>query len=115
MSTSRDKDSSSLFSWDKDMNRCIPLCPFVGNNWLQLSGLGGGTGRGPGGNEGVSSPVGAVLPCHPGTGLQSPWETARWGEQEEYLGLQMAIGKATRAWASVLRTAPSRTRWNISL
>lgn len=73
MSTSRDKDSSSLFSWDKDMNRCIPLCPFVGNNWLQLSGLGGGTGRGPGGNEGVSSLVGAVLPCHPGTGLQSPW------------------------------------------
>lgn len=42
MSTPGDKDSSSLFSWDHDMNRRIPLCPFVGNNWLQLSGLGGG-------------------------------------------------------------------------
>lgn len=40
MSTSGDKNSGSLFSWDKDMNRHIPLCPFVENNWLQLSALG---------------------------------------------------------------------------
>lgn len=31
-----------LVSWDKrHKQRCISLCPFVENNWLQLSGLGG--------------------------------------------------------------------------
>lgn len=103
MSTSGNKDAVPVQLGQRHEQRCISLCPFVEDNWLQLSGLGGrrhvearDSGRGVSGNEGVSGPaVGTVLQCHPGTELPLWVHLCGVGRARGMPGLPVAVSKAT--------------------